>query len=43
MKNDGCTGGKQLEGPANSSAALYGKMRDAIAATGRKIFLNIKQ
>jgi alpha-galactosidase len=43
LKNDGCTGGKQLPGPENASAVLYARMRDAVAATGRKIFLNIKQ
>lgn len=43
LKNDGCTGGRQLPGVENASAVLYGKMRDAINRTGRKIFLNIKQ
>ncbi len=43
LKNDGCTGGKQLPGPGNASATLYARMRDAIAETGRSIFLNIKQ
>ena len=48
LKNDGCTGGKQLPGGLpNSSATLYAKMRDAVARatarTGRPIFLNIKQ